>query len=106
MPHRLLVLSARVFEIEQQAPAIAPNQPAQGLDRWGAVIASLAAARPAEDKVRQILENRAAITLAEQVQRLATVAMKFRPAMEPKPGDDETVETIDVTVELPAPPTP
>lgn len=106
MPHRLLVLSPRVFEIEQQAPTIEPTQPAQGLDRWGTVVAGLARALPECNKVRQILENQAKVTLAEQVKRLATVAMKFRPAMEPKPGDDVDVETIDVTVDLPAPPTP
>lgn len=102
MPVRLLVLSARVFAIEQQPPVVAPTEPAEGLDRFGEVVAGLARDLPEDDRIRLLLENRAALTLAEQVQRLARIAVTANPGIVPQP-DEPGEHAIAVTVDLPAP---
>lgn len=102
MPVRLLVLSARVFEIEQQPPTIAPETPPAGLDRFGETVAALARALPPGHRVRSVLENAAALTLAQQVQRLARVEITARPKLaDPPETDDE--QTVVFGVDLPAP---
>lgn len=106
MPVRLLVLTARVFAIEQQPPTIAPEEPPAGLDRFGAVVAALARALPAGDRIRTLLENRAALTLAEQVQRLATIRIAANPGavrQADEPGEHEIVLTVDLSAADPAP---
>lgn len=102
MPVRLLVMSARVFAIEQQPPVIAPATPPAGLDRFGKVVAGLARTLPEGDRIRTLLENRAELTLAEQVQRLAAVRIAASPGLVEEP-DEPAENTIAATIELPAP---
>jgi hypothetical protein len=104
MPVRLMVKSCRVFAICAPPPAIAPAEPAAGLDRWGQDVANIVRALPPGDRVRTVLENAASLTVAEQVQRLAAVKVTARPTGKPAAPDD--TPQLVLTVEIPPPPTP
>lgn len=104
MPLRLMVKSCRVFKICAPTPAIAPATPPSGLDRWGSEVAKIVRTLPAGDRVRDVLENAAALTVAEQVHRLAKMKFRARAAGQPNPPGDSP--RVDFTVDLPPPPTP